>query len=196
MTNRAAALVAAVVLGAVLASVAGCKVTRARPTEASGAGWVPAADGAPQPQSEPKGLAQEPVTVELPATSSPSRLAPFEVKGRTEHETGLDPDAISLGADGVTRYTLVVRTTAGVANVTYEGIRCETAEWKVYATGRQDGQWHRVPVPVWRPMDKAGLNDIRQTLYERHVCTPARTVPVSVAQVLQSFRRPHPVGNR
>jgi hypothetical protein len=45
-------------------------------------------------------------------------------------------------------------------------------------------------------MDKAGLNDVRQTLYERHVCTPARTVPVSVAQVLQSFRRPHPVGNR
>lgn len=196
MTNRASALAVAVVLGAVLTSAAGCKVSRARPTDASGAGWVPAAEGASQPQSEPKGLAQEPVIVELPTTSSPSRVELFEVKGRTQHETGLDPDAISLGADGVTRYTLVVRTATGVANVTYEGIRCATGEWKVYATGRQDGQWHRVPDPVWRPMDKAGLNDVRQTLYERHVCTPARTVPVSVAQVLQSFRRPHPVGNR
>jgi hypothetical protein len=195
--TKQAALVAAVVLGVVLTSVAGCKVTRARPTEASGAGWVPAADGGgAAAQVEPKVLAQEPVSVDLPPTSSPARLALFEVKGHSQHETGLDPDAIALGADGVTRYTLVVATPTGVKNVTYEGIRCSTGEWKVYATGRPDGQWHRVPEPVWRPMDKAGLNDIRQTLRERHVCTAASTVPVSVAQVLQSFRRPHPIGHR
>lgn len=193
--TKQAALVAAVVLGAVLTSVAGCKVTRARPTEASGAGWAPAAGGGAAAQAEPKGLAQEPVTVDLPPTSLPARLALFEIKGHTQHETGLDPDAITLGADGVTRYTLVVVAPTGVRNVTYEGIRCSTGEWKVYATGRPDGQWHRVPEPVWRPMDKAGMNDIRQTLHERHVCSAARTVPVSVTQVLQSFRRPHPVGH-
>lgn len=194
--TRLAALATVVVLGAVLTAASGCNITRARPTEASGAGWVPPAEGGPQPQAEPKGLAPEPVTVELPPTSSPARVVLFEVKGQTRNETGLDPDAISLGADGVTRYTLVVRTPTGITNVTYEGLRCATGEWKVYATGRPDGQWHRVPDPVWRPMDKASLNDIRQTLHERHVCTPARTVPVSAAQVLQSFRRPHPVGNR
>jgi hypothetical protein len=41
----------------------------------------------------------------------------------------------------VVRYTLVARSPNGVDNVSYEGLRCQSGKYKVYATGRSDGKW-------------------------------------------------------
>ena len=37
---------------------------------------------------------------------------------------------LNAGKDGVVRYVLVVRTSGGATNITYEGMRCESRELK------------------------------------------------------------------
>ena len=59
----------------------------------------------------------------------------------TSNEYFVDSKSVSLGADKVVRYTMIVRSDAGAENVTHEGIRCETREQKLYYLGRKDGSW-------------------------------------------------------
>jgi hypothetical protein len=61
-------------------------------------------------------------------------------------------DAATLGVEaGVVRYVLVARGAGGAQNVSYEGLRCRTAEHRRYAVGRSDGTWVRASGSAWRP---------------------------------------------
>ena len=46
--------------------------------------------------------------------------------------------SLTVGTDGVVRYTVVVTSPAGARNVNYEGIRCDTYEWRLYASINDD----------------------------------------------------------
>jgi hypothetical protein len=61
----------------------------------------------------------------------------------------VDRPSISVGADGVVRYTLIAVSPLGAENVSFEGVRCKSREHKTYATGRADGGWSRREGP-WR----------------------------------------------
>ena len=50
----------------------------------------------------------------------------------------LDEKSISLAQDEIVRFTLVVETSSGTRNVFYEGLRCDTREYKTYAVGTLD----------------------------------------------------------
>jgi hypothetical protein len=104
-----------------------------------------------------------------------------------KHETAIDPGSISVGGDGITRYSLLIRT-AGADNVSFEGIRCATQEWKMYATGRDDGAWSRVPMPSWRRVEQTGLNAVRYTLYKEFVCDRDGVVPKNSAAVVTKIK--------
>lgn len=108
--------------------------------------------------------------VNLPATSTPAEWMKFKVQRYSEHEYALDPTSITVGGDGISRYSLLIRSAKGVDNVSHEGIRCVTGEWKMYATGRPDGGWARVPAPVWRTIGQTGINAARYTLFQEYVC--------------------------
>jgi hypothetical protein len=73
---------------------------------------------------------------------------------------GVDPDSVTLGADGVVRYVLVGQNVDGVVNGMYEGIRCSSADVKVYA--RHD------PDKGWVPMRDSEWTALRQG---RHAST-------------------------
>jgi hypothetical protein len=64
----------------------------------------------------------------------------------------VDPDSITMGKDGVARYTLVARSSSGAMNVSFEGIRCNPRERKIYAVGRSDGTWTQARKPEWIPI--------------------------------------------
>jgi hypothetical protein len=53
----------------------------------------------------------------------------------------------------VVRYTVVVKSPAGAETVSFEGMRCESGERKLYAFGRADGQgggeWSRNRYARW-----------------------------------------------
>ncbi len=76
-------------------------------------------------------------------------LIPLEIPG-SQLRYGVDPASVSLGSDGVVRYVVVAASASGAVNGIYEGIRCNTAEYKVYARNAgagwstSGGDWRRL----------------------------------------------------
>jgi hypothetical protein len=140
------------------------------------------------------GITGEPLAPEigfdLPATSRPEEWLRFKVRNVGRHFFAIDPNSVTQGSDGIVRYSLLVRTTGGVDNITHEGIRCATNSWKLYAVGRDNGEWSRLPAPVWRPIVTAGLNAVRYTLSADYVCdrdgVPYRDAQMVAARIRAS----------
>jgi hypothetical protein len=84
------------------------------------------------------------------------------------------------GRDLVTRTWLVVRSTQGAYNGTYEGIRCATKEYKVYAYANptRNKPLRVAKFPGWREIR---ANSYREELARDYLC--AGTLPRSPDQV-------------
>ena len=80
---------------------------------------------------------------------------------------GVDPASVSLGSDGVVRYVVVASSNTGAVNAFYEGIRCSTAEVRLYARHNPDSGWVLLSDGEWR--------SLHQTLPSRHSLILART---------------------
>jgi CNP1-like family protein len=85
----------------------------------------------------------------LPAYPVEGNLVRFYVGPTSPFEFFVDSASVSLGKDGVVRYTLVARSPSGALNVSYEGIRCESRERKLYAFGRSDRTWAEARSADW-----------------------------------------------
>jgi len=78
-------------------------------------------------------------------------LVPMDMGPGTDLRWGVDPASISIGPDRVVRYVVVGLGRGGAVNGLYEGVRCDTAEVRVYARHARDGDW--VPArPEWKPL--------------------------------------------
>lgn len=106
----------------------------------------------------------------LPPYPKAENLIPFEGGAASAHQFFIDAASISVGEDGVVRYTLFVKTAGGAANVSFEGIRCETREQKYYAIGRGDGSWSRARNPQWRRIEYREINRHHGVLYADFFC--------------------------
>jgi hypothetical protein len=112
---------------------------------------------------------------------------PFEAGAASPHRFYVDARSLSVGEDGVVRYTLVVRAAGGATNVTFEGIRCELRELKVYAVGHPDGNWARARHPQWRRIEPQDINPHHEALFSEFLCSGRRPV-ASVREILQRLR--------
>jgi hypothetical protein len=131
------------------------------------------AQGGSLPRDIPDDL-EEPVwvetQVELPAFPRSENLIEFHVGPLVRNRFYVDGSTLQVGEDGVVRYVLVIRTPSGASNVTFEGIRCDTGEVKLYASGRLDGQWGKVRSPVWRPIENKVFNPHHGVLNREYFC--------------------------
>lgn len=107
-----------------------------------------------------------------PAPPRDEDLRPITLRNLTDNTVALDGRTLEVGTDEVVRYTLVVTSPKGVRNVSYEGIRCDPAEWKLYALGRTDGGWGAPNAPAWQAVEDRGYNAIRFTLAKDYFCGP------------------------
>lgn len=79
-------------------------------------------------------------------------LIDIEISRASTVRVGIDPKSIRINVDtGVVRYVLVARGPSAV-NATYEGVRCNTAEWRVYARQVKGGAWTDMGESGWKPM--------------------------------------------
>lgn len=85
----------------------------------------------------------------LPAYPKPSSLIKFPTSWSTS-EIFVDADTLVINEDRVVRFTLVIKAAGGAENVSFEGLRCETGERRVYAFGRRDGTWSPARNSMWR----------------------------------------------
>lgn len=106
----------------------------------------------------------------LPAAPKPASLVPFYVSASTENRFFVDAQSLTVGSDGVVRYVLVVLASQGARNVTFEGMRCETRERRVYATGRLDGSWSPARNKEWVKVSEATTNRQHAALFQDYFC--------------------------
>lgn len=76
----------------------------------------------------------------------------------TSHAVLIDTTTLSIAADNIVRYTLVIRSVSGAENISYEGLRCETGQRRIYAFGRRDGTWSVARNSDWRPVEDTRIN--------------------------------------
>ena len=125
--------------------------------------------------------------VRFPPYPAPADLLAFDVSSSATASFFIDAKSLSLADDGVVRYTLVVRGAGGAENVTYEGIRCETAERKLYAIGRSGGEWVRSGNDAWAQIADNAFNRQHAALFKDYFCRPGETRPV-LDQIARLFR--------
>lgn len=114
----------------------------------------------------------------LPAFPQEANLREFYVSEMTSHRFFVDASTLSVGTDGVVRYALVVRTSGGAVNITYEGMRCASREYRIYASGRKAGLWAGARRSEWRPIENKPINRHHAALSRDLFCpggTPIRS---------------------
>lgn len=112
----------------------------------------------------------EEIEVRLPPAPKQQDLIGFFVSSATENRFFVDPASVSVGGDGVVRYTLVVLSGAGVRNISFEGMRCDTRERRLYAFGRSDGAWSKSRNNQWERVKEAGSNRQHAALFQEYFC--------------------------
>ena len=124
---------------------------------------------------------------QLPKYPADENLIAFPGAPATGHRYFIDRRSISIGEDGVARYTLVIKTSGGATNVSFEGMRCEAREQKTYALGRPDGTWVRARSPQWRKIEYKSFNPYHYYLFGEAFCRGKFIVP-SVEEAIRGLR--------
>lgn len=105
-----------------------------------------------------------------PAFPQEANLREFYVSEMTSHKFYIDASTLSPGKDGVVRYVLVVHTRGGATNISYEGMRCESRELRIYASGRRDGTWAKARNSEWHPIENKPVNRQHAALSRDFFC--------------------------
>jgi CNP1-like family protein len=128
--------------------------------------------GRPEPPPD-DGLAGRPWDVQkglLPPYPKRGDLIPIYVGSTRPFAYSVDRSSVSVGPDGIVRYTLVARSPSGAMNVSYEGLRCQSYESRVYAFGRDDGNWVQARNVQWSKYSRYGT-DLHIILADDFFCS-------------------------
>lgn len=110
------------------------------------------------------------VKIEIPPAPQAANLVSFYASPTATMNFFIDVNSISAGSDGVVRYTLVSKSQGGAENVSYEGIRCQTYESKLYAFGQKDGSWSRARLSGWKQISESSGNRQHAALAKDFLC--------------------------
>lgn len=97
-------------------------------------------------------------------------LVEFRPNGTTANRFYIDATSLTVGADEVVRFVLVIRSAADVDNVSFSGLRCETKEWKDYAFAGRDQTWRVDDKAQWRRIQVRTRNNFQETLFKDYFC--------------------------
>lgn len=122
-----------------------------------------------------------------PAPPQPGNLIRYDIGRPTSMTFYVDSASVSLMQDGVIRFTSVAKGEGSSQNVAYEGMRCDTREYKTYAYGKADGTWYVLKEPQWRVLRSLNSDGYRFALYQDYFC-PARESVASAAEAVDALR--------
>lgn len=131
----------------------------------------------------------EELQAQLPPYPKPENLLRFDLGANTANRYFVDASSVSVGEDGVVRYTLVIRAGGGASNVSFEGIRCKTREVRVYAFGHPGAQWARARNAGWRAVEPREVNGYHYALLRDYFCwTSSRTSTLPLKSILNNLK--------
>jgi len=96
-------------------------------------------------------------------------LVPYYVSRETVFKFAVDTDSILIGADGVTRYIVVLTNPSGGQQIQYEGIRCDSFQWRLYGTFENEA-WRENPLSTWRDIQSKIPNRYQAALAQGAFC--------------------------
>jgi hypothetical protein len=126
--------------------------------------------------------------VVLPALPKNQNLIEFWVSNSTAFRFFIDAASLSVDQEGVVRYILVARSPSGVANISFEGMRCTAGTYKIYAYER-DGSWSAAAASEWRPIEPNAVQRWHNELRLRYFCANRRGSLQSREEGLDALRR-------
>ncbi len=150
---------------------------------------APALAGLLGDEAQPE-LTESPVT--LPAAPSKDKLMRYYVSPTTTMEFAVDAKSVSVSDRVIVRFTSVITSPSGATNISHEGIRCDTLEKKLYATGRADGRWTAATNDAWRPIGNVGANRYHAVLARDYFCD-GETVAGNAETIVNRLRRQKPL---
>lgn len=127
---------------------------------------------------------KEQAGLNLPPWPLDANLVEFQTSdGTTPFRHFIDTKSLSVDAQQIVRYTVVVESSGGSRNVAYEGIRCTpTGEYRLYAYGVA-GQFQVVPESGWGPVNAAGVPAYAKDLQRFFLCVPLKFEPRPVKEM-------------
>lgn len=135
---------------------------------------------------------QNPVLPPLPQTAD---VLEFDVSTTSKLNFGIDAKSLTVGKDGVVRFTTVISSPAGARNIYYEGIRCDTYEWRLYAAANEGGtEWDHSVSNNWQRIENSELNAYQSALYVDYLC--ASKMPKGSAKEMVNNIRYHRLANQ
>ena len=96
-------------------------------------------------------------------------LIPFYVSQETIFKFSIDTNSILIGADGVTRYIVVITNPSGENQAQYEGIRCDSFQWRLYGSF-ENGVWKENPLGEWKAIKHRTANRYQAALAQGAFC--------------------------
>jgi len=150
---------------------------------------------APWRYVEPEKKPEQDAAVALPAY--PERREtwiPFETTAVTKNRFFIERESLQIAEDRTIRYALIIESPSGARNVSFEGMRCSTAQVKPYAWGTSDGKWYSAKEPQWQPIRADRMNGQHETLFTRYFCEAASAARTAndLVQLLQQKERRTP----
>ncbi len=135
------------------------------------------------------------VQAPLPQYPKAENYLPLKVSASTPFDFFVDAKSVSVGKDGVVRYSLIAKSASGALNLSFEGIRCSERQYRIYALGRSDNTWSEARGSRWQPIPADARNAQRAVLYSVFFC-PARSIIATPEEGLQALRNGgHPRAN-
>jgi len=129
----------------------------------------------------------EEIEVQLPSYPVTANMIRFTVGAVADTAFLVDSESVSVGSDGVIRYTLEVVSPSGARNVSYEGMRCATAERRFYAFGRTDRTWSKARGNQWVRISGTS-NNHHVELFTNYFCPPGAPAVASRGDALSALR--------
>lgn len=128
------------------------------------------------------------IAVQLPAPPKAENLLSFYVSPTATQSFAVDSKSLSVGSDGVVRYTLISVSQSGARNVSYEGIRCETFERKIYAIGQANGTWARARRDKWEGIVQGFANRQHAALATDYFCENRSVYSSDVEKIVRRMK--------
>ena len=124
---------------------------------------------------------------QLPPYPEAGNLLEFDVGPASYHHYYIDATSITIGKEGIIRYSLVVKTAQGAENATFEGIRCETREKKRYALGRNDRTWVQPRNSEWQALENI-VQDFAQRELAKYYFCPRGIIVGSTQEAVRALK--------
>lgn len=119
------------------------------------------------------------IEAQLPAAPTSKTLIEVKLDSSSRNQLFIDAASLSIGDDGVVRYTALIRSPSGAETISFEGLRCETGERKLYAFGRSSrivgsedaSAWSRNRNAKWEPIQSRLAGGYHRELFFHYLCT-------------------------